>query len=456
MVNRFIHPRPAFWSSTAPYAGGRLYFYVAGTSTPQDTYSDSGLTTENLNPIVLNAAGYPDTSIFLADAAYKVVLKDSSDGLIWSEDNVWSSDYSATAQFRVYAGNPNGNVAGTAGSGSIPADAIWDTTNSILYICTTTGTAVTAAWSAVNAVAATQTFTQPQGRLTLTSATPVLSSDVSGASTVYYTPYIGNQIPLYNGASTVPVAFSELSLSLVSQHAASTIYDVFVFNNSGVLTLVTGPAWSSSTAGSSSRGTGGGTTQITRLNGVWVNAVQITGRNGSTTYTISANLATYVGSILCDGSAGQVTCHLSYGQSRKWGIWNAYNRQLVIMKAGDGTASWSYSTATIRQSRADSNNRIQAFTGLPEEMFEATFSQRMTGGNSTPAQVGIGWDSTTAFSGHAHVPESNLAVRFIMGRHVNAPVTGLSNVNMLEKGDTGGSTFFGGEDDCYMTLSYRG
>lgn len=41
-----------------------------------------------------------------------------------------------------FAGDPNGNVAGTA-----LKNFCWDTVNSILYICTTTGTALTAVWT---------------------------------------------------------------------------------------------------------------------------------------------------------------------------------------------------------------------------------------------------------------------------------------------------------------------
>lgn len=71
----------------APFAGGFVYFYAAGTSTPQDTFSDSALTTPNTNPIVLNASGYSATEIYGSAAGYKVVLKDSDAVQQWSFDN---------------------------------------------------------------------------------------------------------------------------------------------------------------------------------------------------------------------------------------------------------------------------------------------------------------------------------------------------------------------------------
>lgn len=46
-----------------------------------------------------------------------------------------------------YAGNPNGNLAGQT------YQFCWDTANSVLYICTTTGTASTAVWTALNTAA---------------------------------------------------------------------------------------------------------------------------------------------------------------------------------------------------------------------------------------------------------------------------------------------------------------
>jgi hypothetical protein len=57
----------------------------------------------------------------------------------------------------------------------------------------------------------TATPVTPQGRLTLASVTPVMTSNQSGKTIIYYTPYTGNQVPIYNGTIMVPTAFSELS-----------------------------------------------------------------------------------------------------------------------------------------------------------------------------------------------------------------------------------------------------
>src|SRR5262245_12853578 len=51
----------------------------------------------------------------------------------------------------------------------------------------------------------------PMGRLTLTTAIPFLVSSVTAATTIYYTPAVGNVVPLYNGTVFVPTVFGELS-----------------------------------------------------------------------------------------------------------------------------------------------------------------------------------------------------------------------------------------------------
>ncbi len=51
----------------------------------------------------------------------------------------------------------------------------------------------------------------PQGRLTLESGVPVSSTDQTGKATVYYTPYLGNLVPVYNGSQFIGKAISELS-----------------------------------------------------------------------------------------------------------------------------------------------------------------------------------------------------------------------------------------------------
>ena len=70
-----------------PLAGGKLYSYAAGTSTPLATYTSATLTTPNENPTILDASGR--ASVWLDDGVgYKFVLTDALGNEMWSEDLV--------------------------------------------------------------------------------------------------------------------------------------------------------------------------------------------------------------------------------------------------------------------------------------------------------------------------------------------------------------------------------
>lgn len=71
-----------------PLSGGKIYTYSAGTSTPKDTYSDSTGTVALANPVILDSAGR--SSIWIS-GSYKITVKDSSDTLIRTVDNISSS-----------------------------------------------------------------------------------------------------------------------------------------------------------------------------------------------------------------------------------------------------------------------------------------------------------------------------------------------------------------------------
>jgi hypothetical protein len=77
-----------------PLAGGKLYTYEAGTSTPKATYQDR-IGTANANPIILDSEGRYD--LWLDSGYYKLVLKDSAGNLIWTKDQVSLPDEAALA-----------------------------------------------------------------------------------------------------------------------------------------------------------------------------------------------------------------------------------------------------------------------------------------------------------------------------------------------------------------------
>lgn len=93
MTVSLTYPWLQFFDSNADVlSGGKLFFYEAGTTTKITTYSDSGLSVANTNPIILDAAGRPEVDIFLSPDDYKIVLTDSTDtdppaSPIWTKDN---------------------------------------------------------------------------------------------------------------------------------------------------------------------------------------------------------------------------------------------------------------------------------------------------------------------------------------------------------------------------------
>ena len=85
---RFQTPSEQFLNASGvPYAGGSLFFYSSGTTTPLNTYSDEALTQPNANPLVLDSAGRAG-AVFMRPLPYKVVLEDSLGNQIWTQDPV--------------------------------------------------------------------------------------------------------------------------------------------------------------------------------------------------------------------------------------------------------------------------------------------------------------------------------------------------------------------------------
>jgi hypothetical protein len=76
----------AFDADGNPLAGGKLYTYEAGTSTPKATFTTSAGDIANANPVILDADGYAD--VWLGVGGYKFSLFNASDVLQWTADNI--------------------------------------------------------------------------------------------------------------------------------------------------------------------------------------------------------------------------------------------------------------------------------------------------------------------------------------------------------------------------------
>jgi hypothetical protein len=300
-------------------------------------------------------------------------------------------------------------------------------------------------------------YFQPQGRLTLTSGVAVMTSSVSAANTVYYTPYAGDLIPLYNGTSMVPTQFTEVSQLTTDTTkspaavAANSCYDDFAWNDSGTFRVTRGPAWTSIT----SRGTGAGTSELQLQNGIYLNKQAIT--NGP-----AALRGTFVGSICSNGS---LLIDFNFGAISSGAtpavlnVWNAYNRVDVDALVGDSTTNWTYTTTTLtwRQANNNANAKATFLRGLSEDTIEATyFGQTSSVSGTTNCALGVGLDSVTVVSGNPLYAQTTTSPVPIIASYTGAPSLGQHYVAMLELIiASAGCTIYGSSGVAYSQTGLR-
>lgn len=213
-----------------------------------------------------------------------------------------------------------------------------------------------------------------QGRLSLSSTVPVPMSDLTTSSSIYFLPYNGNQMTLYNGTNWDLFTFPAVSINSAS---GSGTYDIFAYNNSGTLTLAQ-VAWTNATTRA---------TALATLNGILVSSSDST-RRYLGTYTV-------VSSVVSDTLKNR-------------NIWNYYNRALRKIKVTDSTLSWTYGTATWRVANNNSANVANVVVGWQDSYIDLRLSV-FSVPDSTNLQLGsngLGYDSLTA------TPISDLAGRF--------------------------------------------
>lgn len=105
-----------FTAGGIPLVGGKVYTYAAGTTTPLATYTTAAAGTPNANPVILDSRG--EASIFFSAANYKIVVKDSLDSTIWTQDNL-AGDQAATVLANLAASTGSslvGHIASGAGA----------------------------------------------------------------------------------------------------------------------------------------------------------------------------------------------------------------------------------------------------------------------------------------------------------------------------------------------------
>jgi hypothetical protein len=125
-----LAPQPKaqfFDASGTPLVGGKVFTYAAGTTTPLTTYTDASAVTPNTNPVILDSRG--ECNLWFSTAtSYKVVLKNATDELQWTVDNIATYGTLASQNSNnvaitggtidgvTFTGDITGNVSGNAGT----------------------------------------------------------------------------------------------------------------------------------------------------------------------------------------------------------------------------------------------------------------------------------------------------------------------------------------------------
>lgn len=310
--------------------------------------------------------------------------------------------------------------------------------------------------SASTTITATVPPIMPQGRLTLVTATPVMTSTQTAKTTIFYDctqggPGGGQYVPVYNGSISVPLLINacEISMGLdaVTPHIASgSVYDVVAISNAGALALCAGPAWTSTT----NRGTGAGTAQIDwTTTGYGTNAVSLThcwgGASGTTDYgPISANRGTLLGTFQASAN-GQTQC--LFGTSgATWGtaasclLVNVYNQVLLTLAFGNTTTSYTYNTATIRQAHGSPAAQATIIDPIGSNFVHATYANSVSPGNAGGYVAGIGVGSTTTFSGFRYAMSAAGANVANLSVYDGVPGVGVRTISANEWGGGGAGT----------------
>lgn len=251
------------------------------------------------------------------------------------------------------------------------------------------------------------TFGVPaNGRLTLTSGTPVITGNVTAATTIYFTPYLGNRIGLYNGENWPTFSFNEISIAVPS--TVFRLFDVFIYDGGTALEPVN---WNQSTAAITNAtnatpivitsnghglsnldmvaiaGVGGNTAAngIWSINNITANTFELEGSAGSGAYTAGGTWyklnetrvtaitlqngryvksgdtgKLYLGTGMTTGTSGQIEI-----TGTNFLLWNYYNRVFTPFSVADVT-SHTYTSATTRIYRNINTNKVGFIIGVYE------------------------------------------------------------------------------------------
>lgn len=248
----------------------------------------------------------------------------------------------------------------------------------------------------------------PGGRLTLTSGTPVTTSDVTGATTIYFTPYIHNMIPLYDGTRWQVVKFAEVSIALGTL-TSGIGYDIFGYLSGGALALEL-VAWSSATVRA---------TSLSTQDGRYV-------KSGDATRLYLGSFATTSTTTTEDSATSRL-------------LYNMYNRVWRPLQKTISTVSWTYNAQAWRAVANDTNNRVRFMNGLSTDLIDVSAFLSTLG---FYPYVGIGLDTTTGnHAQHIAPTQISSALGNCAARYAGYPGIGLHYLQQVEWHDAASGSY---------------
>jgi hypothetical protein len=263
-----------------------------------------------------------------------------------------------------------------------------------------------------------------EGRLSTETGVPVSTSDRTSQGTIYFTPYLGARVSLYDGTRWKLFAFTELSLALSSLTSGKN-YDVFLYDNSGTLTLELSAAWTNDTTRADA---------LTTQDGIPV-------KSGSTTRRLVGTIRT-TGTTTTEDSAA------------KRFVWSLYNRVARPLRGATETAdTWTHTSTTFRQANANSANQLAYVVGMTDPVVRAHVLGLVYNANNVLVTVGVGVDSSTVNSAHGYGTNVFNFFNHTRADYVGQPGLGYHELRWLEASTASGTTNWYGDNGTTLLQS---
>jgi len=327
---------------------------------------------------------------------------------------LWATDYAA-GDSRLYVWSETGDHI------AIGNDSLTLHVNAAnegkLTTATLTGDRVYTLPDATGAIAlAGDALSVVDGRLTLTTATPVTVADVTGAGTIYYTPMRGNRIALYTGAAWAVYTTAEISKALTLTSGKN--YDVYAYASGSTVVLELSAAWTDDT---------------TRADALaWQDGVLV--KSGATTRR-------YLGTIRASGAN---TTEDSVANRFVSNYYNRVPRPMFSCPAyNDDNAQTSYTTASTSFTPANGGTGSKlAFLSQGQDAVEYGAVAAVTNDGANSVSVGVGEDSTTTTQTRGFFFKDSSAYGHITASRTIIPASGYHYLELLVQTGGGTATYF--------------